>query len=205
MQLDPIQIFTNNRQAARFWFFTFLCTLMTLAVMPYLLVCAYRVPERAVVLNTATGSMVYAPVVGFMDADELHAYHARLATLALLQSNPNGPDFPELIDRLFLAGARKQVRNAFAASEDLYKSKQLRQKPEIAEIKILHGSGKVGGLPAVDVQVSGQLIRSGISNGMSFAEPVNFTIRYALVRNPDLLNNNLFPLAVGTYRYQEQP
>ena len=201
--LHPIQIFTNNRLAARFWFGVSLCAMMALAVMPYLLVRAYRVPERAVILNSATGSMVYAPVLGFMEADELQAYHARLATLVLLQTNPNGSDFPELIDRLFLAGARKQVRNAFAVSEDTRKAKQLREKPEIAEIKILRANGKIGGLPAVDVQVDGQLIRSGVSNGMAFTEPVNFIIRYSLARNPDLLNNNLFPLAVGTYTYQE--
>ncbi|MDR2462297.1 MAG: hypothetical protein LBD30_00755 [Verrucomicrobiales bacterium] len=200
----PVEIFTNNRMAARFWFFTSLCAMMALAVMPCLLVRAYRVPERAVVLNTATGSMVYAPVLGFMDADELHAYHARLATLTLLQTNPNGADFPELVDRLFLAGARRQVQQQFAASEDLFKNRQLRQKPEIAEIKILRRGGSVGGMAAVEAQVSGQLIRSGVNNGMAFTEPVNFAIRYALVRNPDLLNNNLFPLAVGTYQYQEQ-
>ena len=51
------------------------------------------------------------------------------------------------------------------------------------------------------VKVEGQLIRTGVFSGQTFAESPKFTLNLTLVRNPDMLANKRYPLAVWSYDY----
>jgi len=53
----------------------------------------------------------------------------------------------------------------------------------------------------VIVKVEGQLIRTGVFSGQTFAESPKFTLNLTLVRNPDMLANKRYPLAVWSYDY----
>lgn len=52
---------------------------------------AMKKKEQIVILDPGR-TLIYAPLLGFEDAGNLHAYHVRLAWLALLQRNLIGTD-----------------------------------------------------------------------------------------------------------------
>jgi len=58
---------------------------------------------------------------------------------------------------------------------------------------------------AVNVRAQGNLIRTGTVNQLEFREPVNFTVEFLFIRNPDLLGNGRLPLVVQDFKYSEVP
>lgn len=209
MKLSAITSITNNRIAARFW--------MTLAALatgfavaaPYLTIAAMKQTEKVVILDSG-GTLLYAPLLGFEEAGQLHAYHVRLACLALLQRNPAGADLSDLLERLYLEDpARRKAAALFKAQSAEFKEKQIHQKVEITRIDILDtrrikdGAGK--SYETVSVRAGGNLIRTGTLNGLEFREPVTFQIEFLFIRNPDLLGNGRLPLVVQDFKYSELP
>ena len=148
-------------------------------------------------------------MLGFEEAGELHAYHVRLACLALLQRNPVGPDLPDLLKRLYLESARKKAAMMYQARKPEFKEKQIHQKVEVTRIDVLHTrqlkDGAGHSYEAVTVRTEGNLIRTGTLNKMEFREPVKFSIEFLFIRNPDLLGNGRLPLVVQDFNYQETP
>ena len=51
------------------------------------------------------------------------------------------------------------------------------------------------------VKVEGQLIRTGVFEGQTFAESPAFTLNLTLVRNPDMAANKRYPLGVWKYDF----
>jgi hypothetical protein len=103
MKFSAVNAITNNLVAARFWMIlAILCAGMAVA-SPYFTIKAMRAREKAIILDPG-GTLIYAPLLGLEEAGELHAYHVRLACLALLQRHPVGPDLPDLLKRLYLEG-----------------------------------------------------------------------------------------------------
>ena len=72
--------------------------------------------EKVVILDPG-GTLIYSPLLGFEEAGQLHAYHARLACLVLLQRNPVGPDLPDLLKRLYLDPAHKKAAAMYLAQK----------------------------------------------------------------------------------------
>ncbi|MDR2463626.1 MAG: hypothetical protein LBD30_07590 [Verrucomicrobiales bacterium] len=203
-KLNPIQIFTNNRLAAWFWFAVSVLVLgYALVLQPFLLVTAMRTKEKVLVVNNDTGTMIYAPVLGFLQADELHAYHARMAIFAICQKSPNGYAFPELVNRLFVETCRKKLLEQWETDKPQFQAQQIRQTPEIAKITIV-STGLRDGFDSVTVNVSGQVVRTGVSAGVPFADPHPFAAQFVFIRNPDILENALMPEVVATFTYKEQ-
>jgi hypothetical protein len=203
-KLNPIQIFTNNRLAAWFWFAVSVIVLgYALVLQPFMLVTAMRTKEKVLIVNNDTGTMVYAPVLGFMQAEELHAYHARMAIFAVCQKNPNGYTFPELVSRLFTEPCRKKLQEKWEIDKPQFEAHQIRQSPEIAKIEIV-STGNRGGYDSVTVNVTGQIVRTGVSAGVAFSDPRMFSAQFVFVRNPDMLANSLMPEVVDTFTYQEK-
>src|SRR4030095_9434630 len=101
MKLSAVSAITNNLVAARFWMLATITFAALAAIAPYLTVGAMKQKEKVVILDPG-GTMIYSPLLGFEEAGQLHAYHVRLACLALSQRNPVGPGFPHLLQRLFL-------------------------------------------------------------------------------------------------------
>lgn len=198
---DPIAIFTNNTLAARAWFAVAAFLAAWVIIQPYFVVLAMKQEEKAVILDGA-GNLVYAPVLGFEEAGSLQAYHLRLAMLAAFQRHPHGLDLPDLANRLYLEPARSKLRRLVQATAPDFAARQMRQKVELSSLRILE-TKTVDGKETYLAEVRGQLIRSGSADGLPFVEPVGFTVRLTLVRNPDLLANGKLPLAVHEFDYQE--
>jgi len=164
--------------------------------------------QENVIILDPSGTLIYAPLLGFEDAGNLHAYHVRLACLALLQRNPIGPDLPDLMKRLYLEDpARKKAAALYKAQHPEFKEKQTHQKAEVTKIDILDtrkindGAGKSS--EAVSVRTEGNLVRTGTVKGMKFREPVKFQTKFLFIRNPDLLGNGRLPLVVQDFKYSE--
>jgi hypothetical protein len=190
---NPLSYFADHALAARLWCVVALIAAGFSAVQPFLIIQAYRSQERVIVLDGA-GTFHLSPLLGFEEATKLHEQHALLACLALFQRNPAGPDFPELLDKLFLPEAAKQARARLSADAEEFAAKALHQKPEVLKVTILETREQT-----MLAQVEGQLIRTGLVNGQAFTEAPAFTIRLTFARNPNLAGNGRFPLAVWTY------
>jgi hypothetical protein len=207
MKFSAINAITNNLIAARFWMLMTVVFASISVAGPYVTILAMRQKEKVVILDPG-GTLIYAPLLGFEEAGHLHAYHVRLACLALLQRNPAGPDLPDLLKRLYLEQpARKKASQMYLAANAEFKEKQIHQKVEITKIDILDTrqlndhSGQT--FETVAVRAEGNLIRTGTINKLEFREPVKFTLEFLFIRNPDLLGNGRLPLVVHDFKYQE--
>jgi hypothetical protein len=81
MKFSAIDAITNNLVAARFWMFLAILFGGLAVTSPYFTVLAMRAKEKVVILDPG-GTLLYAPLLGFEEAGQLHAYHVRLACLA---------------------------------------------------------------------------------------------------------------------------
>ena len=209
MKLTAVSSITNNLIAARFWMaLAALATAFAVAA-PYLTIAAMKEKEKVVILDPG-GTLIYAPLLGFEEAGQLHAYHVRLACLALLQRNPIGPDLSDLLKRIYLEDpARKKTAALYKAQNQEFKEKQIHQKVEVTKIDILDtrkindAAGK--SYEAVSVRAEGNLLRTGSVNKLEFREPVKFQVEFLFIRNPDLLGNGRLPLVVQDFKYEEKP
>jgi hypothetical protein len=192
-----LAMFADHAIAARLWCAVAVAAVGFCVVQPILLVRAYRTEERVVVLDPS-GTFHVSPLLAFENATKLHEEHALLACLALLQRNPAGADFPELLEKLFLPEALEMARAELAKSSEEFSAKALRQKPEIRKVAVLETKENV-----VLVEAAGQLIRTGVFGGKAFTEAPEFTLRLTLARNPNLAANGRFPLAVWSYELSQ--
>ena len=206
MRFSAVAAITNNLVAARFWMILALLFAGMAVASPYFTIMALRVREKVVILDSG-GTLIYAPLLGFEEAGELHAYHVRLACLALLQRNPAGPDLPDLLKRLYLDPARKKAASMYQARNPEFKERQIHQKVEVTKIDIVDTrqikDGAGHSYQAATVRTEGNLIRAGTLNKMEFREPAKFSMEFLFIRNPDLLNNGRLPLVVHDFKYNE--
>lgn len=209
MKLSAVTSIANNAIAARFWMALAIIASAFAVAAPYLTIQAMKQKEKVVILDPG-GTLIYAPLLGFEEAGNLHAYHVRLACLALLQRNPVGPDLSDLLKRIYLEDpARKKAAALYKAQNPEFKEKQIHQKVEVTKIDILDtrkikdGAGQ--SYEAVSVRAEGNLVRTGTLKGMEFREPVKFQIEFLFIRNPDLLGNGRLPLVVQDFTYTEKP
>jgi hypothetical protein len=192
---SPARLFAGHAFAARLWFLVACVALGFCVVQPYLIIRAYRARERVVVLDGA-GTFAISPLLGFQEAKELHESMTLWATLALLQRNPRDFDYPDLLQKLFLAGAYAKAQSDREKSRPEFELKNIHQKPEVFKIDILRTRED-----RVLVKVEGQLIRTGVFENQTFTESPKFTLNLTLVRNPDMLANKRYPLGVWSYDF----
>jgi hypothetical protein len=192
---SPVRLFADNAFAARLWFVVACVAVAFCAIEPYLIIRAYRMRERVVVLDGA-GTFSVSPLLGFEDAKDLHQAMALLATQAFFERNPKGFDYPELLQRLYLVNALQKTETDREKSHAEFEVKNIHQKPEVFKIEILRTREN-----QVLAKVEGQLIRTGVFSGQTFAESPKFTLNLTLVRNPDMLANKRYPLGVWSYDY----
>lgn len=190
---SPARYFTDHAFAARAWFL-FACGAIAFSVIqPYLIIKAYRARERVVVLDGA-GSFSISPLLGFEEAKELHESMALWAALAYFQRNPKGWDYPDMLQKLFLADAYAKANADREKSQAEFDAKQIHQKPEVFKLDILRTRED-----RVLVKVDGQLVRAGMFENQVFAESPKFTLTITFARNPNMLANKRYPLGVWSY------
>lgn len=187
---SPARLFADHAFAARLWFLVACGALAFCAIQPYLIIKAYRTRERVVVLDGA-GSFSISPLLGFEEAKDLHQAMALWATLGYFARNPKGWDYPEMLQRLFLAGAATKANSDREKSQPEFDAKQIHQKPEVFKIDILRTRED-----RVLVKVEGQLVRTGVFENQTFTESPKFTLTLTFARNPDMLANKRYPLGV---------
>jgi hypothetical protein len=203
---NPITLITNSTVAARFWMLLAIIGFAGWAIIPQITIHSMK-QQQMVAIVDQSGNIIYAPLVGFQDSGQLHAYHVRLACIAMLQRNPNGFDMPELIDRIFIDPARNDVRALAKAQAPEFAKKAIHQKVEIRDIATVE-TRRIDArdrrtYDAVLIRAAGGLIRTGTVNGIEFREPANFTIEFLFIKNPNLIDNGLLPLVVSTFKYNE--
>ncbi|AWI09637.1 hypothetical protein M2447_002201 [Ereboglobus sp. PH5-10] len=192
---SPAGLFADHAFAARMWMFVACGALVLVAVQPYLIIEAYRARERVVILDGG-GSFSVSPLLGFEEAKTLHETLSIWSALALLQRNPKNFDFPDLLQRLFLTDAATKAQNELLASREEFEVKQIHQKPEVFKIDILRTRED-----QVLVRIEGQLVRTGVFERQAFTESPRFALTLTLVRNPDMIANKRYPLAVWNYEF----
>ena len=190
---SPARLFADHAFAARLWFLVACGALAFCVIQPYLIISAYRARERVVVLDGA-GSFSVSPLLGFEEAKELHEASALWATLALYQRNPKGWDFPDMLQKLFLANACTQATSEREKSQPEFDAKNIHQKPEVFKVEILRTRAD-----RVLVKVEGQLVRTGVFENQILTESPKFTLTLTFARNPDMLANKRYPLGVWSY------
>lgn len=189
----PTRLFADHAFAARIWFLVACGALLLCALQPYLIINAYRTRERVVVLDGA-GSFSVSPLLGFEEAKDLHESMALWATLAMFQRNPKGWDYPDLLQKLFLTDAATKAGVDREKTQPEFTVKNIHQKPEVFKIEILRTRED-----RVLVKVEGQLVRTGVFENQTFTESPKFSLTLTFVRNPDMLVNRRYPLAVWSY------
>jgi len=190
---SPLKMFVDAAFAARLWFFTALILLVVIAIQPYFIIKAYRNQEQVVILDGA-GTYSIAPLLEFKSAKALHENIALLATLSLFSLNPHGFDYPEMLESIFYKEAREKANGYLNTIKEEFLQKNIHQKQQVFEIKILQTRNQV-----VMAQVNGELIRSGLFENKNFTENLPFKLDLVLVRNPDMMTNKRYPLAVHDY------
>ena len=190
---SPAKLFADHAFAARMWFLVACGALALCAIQPFLIIKAYRTRERVVVLDGA-GSFSISPLLGFEEAKELHEATALWATLALFQRNPKSWDYPEMLQKLFLADAYNKASGERDKSQREFDAKNIHQKPEVFKLDILRTRED-----RVLVKVEGQLVRAGVFENQTFTESPKFTLTLTFARNPDMLANKRYPLGVWSY------
>ncbi len=128
------------------------------------------------------------------EAHELHEETAVLATTALLTRGPKGFDLAELLPRLFSKGTQVLAERLRQNEQAEFTDRQWQQKPSISRVEILETGGA-----AVQVHVTGHLVRSGPFAGNNLESVVPFSLRLALVQNPDFFQARRHPQSVAAF------
>lgn len=194
-RFSPARLFADHAFAARAWCVIACGALALCVIQPYLIMRAASGRERVVVLDGA-GTFSVSPVLGFEEAKELHEAMTLWATLALLQRNPRDFDYPDVLQKLYLADAFAKAKADRDAAKAEFEAKNIHQKPEVFKIDILRTRED-----RVLVKVEGQLIRTGVFENQTFTESPKFTLNLTLARNPNMLANKRYPLGVWSYEF----
>lgn len=195
---NPTRIFVEKDRVAKFWFIITVLVIIGAAVDRYYLVSSLKQREKVVILDPA-GTYYLSPVLDFMEAKDLHAQQATLATVAFLERNPENFDHPDLLNNIFLKDAHERAVAQRESEAQEFKAKQIHQKVEIAKVDVLQTRENY-----VLTQVTGQLIRVGIFNGKAFTEAIPFKLAFKMQRNADMTKNGRFPTAVWAFKYEPQ-
>ena len=193
---NPTRVLVDKDRAAFFWFLIAVAAILIALIEPYFLISKLKERERVVIVDPA-GTYYVSPLLQFQESKELHTQQATLATVALLDRNPEGFDHPDLLKQMFLKAAHGKAVDTASEDSAEFKAKQLHQKAEIAEIKLLKTRENF-----VLTQVSGQLVRTGIFEAKAFSEGIPFKLALKMIRNPDMTKNGRFPTAVGGFKYE---
>lgn len=194
--LNPTRVFVDKDRLTFFWFLVAMIAVACAVAEPFYLIRKFKERERVLMVDSA-GTYYISPLLDFEEAKQLHAQQATLAALAFLERNPKGFDNSELLQQMFLKAAHAKALRQRASEDEEFKSKQLHQKVEIAQIDILQTRENY-----VLAQTTGQLIRAGVFESKAFSEAIPFKLTFKMQRNPDMAKNGRFPTAINDFKYE---
>ena len=185
--------FAHKDRLALWCIATALAALLVSGLSLTLAISSSRQPVQFVVLDPI-GNCLVAPGMPFHEAKELHLQQAMMATTALLLRNPRDFDLPELLQSLFSRKALIQAAAIRTSEAGEFAARQIRQVPEVTKIEAISTRQA-----EVQIQVTGQLVRTGMVAEAPFTELVRFTLRLVLTPNPDLLRNRRQPSTITQF------
>jgi len=136
----------------------------------------------------------------FEEAKTLHIWQAKQAVQAMFNRGPKGLDNEELLKRFFNTSCFKEFQGMVKAENPEFEAKQIHQKVEVADIKILK---LLDG--TVRVAVYGQLIRIGHFSGQVFSEALTLEVTLLQTENPAYIQKGRFPTTVTEFDVKTQP
>ena len=143
-------------------------------------------------------SYAVAGTVNFDQALPLHQTFAVDAAHALLMRGPKGFDRPDEVKRMFTTHILPKAQEQEQRQNPEFEAKQLHQKVEIFQVR------SVADQDRAIVDLTGQLIRTGVFNGRAVSEAKDVQLQFTLVRNPNMLANRRYPLGVWEFTYAEK-
>lgn len=132
------------------------------------------------------------------DARELQEEIALLATSTLLTRGPKGPDFAELLPRLFSKDTQALAEQLRQNEQAEFAERQWQQKVVVQQVEALHGA-------VAEIRVGGYVVRAGPFGGDRLESVLPFSLRLTLTRNRDLLGSRRYPFIVTAFTLTYEP
>ena len=151
-------------------------------------------PKKVAIIDPSH-TMYIAPLENASTARDLVDEVAALIAISYLQRNPNGLDLPDLFAKTFGKVSAKKVEAEMEAWRKTAAPTNLRWKPEIQKNEVINS---IESNVVLD-RVTGRIIQSGVINGVEERKVVPFVLSLKLVRNPELISQARYPLAVADY------
>lgn len=192
-----VKLATSHIFQSRFWLSIAAILFVTNLITPFFIISSMSSENKVVVLDNA-GSFILTKATSFDEAKELHEYMVLQSCEALLSLNPEGYDYPELLERIYLTNALGKANQLFKNIEEEIKGKNVIQKPNIFSTKI--SKAVIDGVDCFIAEVQGEVVRGCKVGSTSYLEKEPFTLKLQLLRNKNLITNKRFPLAVNDFK-----
>lgn len=199
-RFTPARLLADLNFSAKIWFGLFLLTAVSQLLTLIVLLRPRSFDAAQVVFVDGGGQGHPGNFAELSSLTNLHVRTAEDVAYALFNRHPGGFDQPERVASLFLPPAAAQARAECETQLAEYRSRQLRQKPEITRVEYLSTSSE-----RILVTVFGQQVQAGYFNGQPFVQSVPFQLDLDLVPNPNLSMNGRIPLVVRNFRHENPP
>lgn len=196
-RFEPAGLLFNLNLSAKVWFGMFL--FMSLALMVSLIASLFprKASTESVIVVGANGEIYQGGYQHWTAVTNLHIRTAELATQALLLRSPAGFDIPGQLDLLYLPEAAARAREQCDGEAADRLARELRQKPEIFDLRYLRLSNE-----RIRVTVRGEVVQAGFFSGQPIVHAIPFQLDLELIRNPNLALSGLAPFVVRHFIYE---
>mgnify|MGYP000895714458 CR=1 FL=1 len=192
-RLNFAELFAHKDRLARLSMAVALSALLVASLAVFHATNQARRGVRFVVLDPA-GNWTLAPAATFADAHDVQVQQALLATTALLLRNPDDFDQAEVLQALFARNALSQAIQLKGIEASEFQERRLHQKPQVARINAIETRDD-----RAQIEVTGQLIRTGLYEQTPFTEVIPFRLRLVFRPNPDPLRMRRQPVLVTEF------
>jgi len=197
MKNPALKVFSDNKTAAKFWFLLFIILIIGNLVQAAYLVTVMQRREQIVVIGDDK-TVHIAVAKNYSEAEEEKKWSASMAARAIFDRNPAGFDNPDLLKQVFLKPAMAEIEDIFKKDKNLFETKKLHQKCEIAEYGFLDmGNGVI----MANLRVVLHIIGSFGTKEIRHTKEVEAI--FQLCKNPDIGNNGRLLYAVNHIEIKE--
>lgn len=194
---SAISNFMSEHQQKKIAFaFAIACLLFALVAQVVTVKNMHR-SEKVFVID-GTNTLHIGPLEILSQKSPLFTTIALTATQVIFQRSPVGLDLLELMPHLFSEPAIKKLQDEIGEKLGELKVKNLHQKPEISKITSLAEKDDIRIL-----QVTGNLVGSGVFEGIPLLEAHEFKVTFAIKPNKNLSENKLYPFIIADFKINE--
>ena len=194
---SPVSRFLAEHQQKKFAFGFGIACLAFAILAQILTIKTFQSEERVFVLD-GTNTLHIGPLEKLHSESPIFETIALVATQVIFQRSPVGLDLKELREHLFNNEVIKKLDDEIHKNLDELKAKNLHQKPEISLIKCVAEKNGIR-----YIHVKGNLIGSGSFEGMPIVEAYQFKLNFAVVPNPKISEQKMYPYIIADYNIKE--